>query len=432
MKPPAMTSLLKGGERRGQPSDPGARNKVLMENHVKPRLYGFLKTLWGVALKAGETPGWQINEEQRDELRHALSYILGRFGRGNDVSLGGDEENLPAAAAAAASASSTEAVSIPDDQVPPLFYMLTNGLFHCPTGQVEGISAIIYSLLSTGAEQTDLERRLERMLALQKIKWFPRAVLTEGGPDNTQNVHLISYYRQLLREQMKLASAVQSYEERMGVLRHDPFSGNMWNVVKTFYDIVTPDRMAGWILARTENKESLALRVHQRDLEKALSVLEPPTQFTESQLQALKKRKLVVPGQQPKTLDDDTLNRLKEKGINHSNQKALKMALQVTKAKIEQDRMHRFFTVGDMVAYFKDKGIIPAGQPEQSDYGAASAASAAEVADNAVDSPWWKDLFTHNPEDPDPALLTKQGALKILELMGMLVVSAPPELPPGH
>ncbi|MDP1974888.1 MAG: hypothetical protein Q8K37_02840, partial [Alphaproteobacteria bacterium] len=144
-----------------------------------------------------------------------------------------------------------------------LFNLLVNGLLHCPTGQAEGINSVAYALLEGGYQTNNFKDDLKRFLAIKKNANFTTAILAKAA-DNSQNVHLISAYRDELKEELGLTSAIASYQERMGAMGQDPFAGNKWNVVYVFYNLISPNRVIDWVMQSSETKldreEDLSLR----------------------------------------------------------------------------------------------------------------------------------------------------------------------------
>jgi hypothetical protein len=135
-----------------------------------------------------------------------------------------------------------------------LFYQLVNGLLHCPTGQTEGINSVVYALLESRYKVNDFKADLERYIALKKNDAFGMSIISKGG-NNSQNVHLISFYRDQLKDELGLSPAISSYQERIGICGQDPFLGNKWNVVQVFYDLVSPACLISWVMSKTETHQ---------------------------------------------------------------------------------------------------------------------------------------------------------------------------------
>ena len=150
-----------------------------------------------------------------------------------------------------------------------LFLLLVNGLLHCPTGQKEGIDTVILALLENKTERAvNFEAVIDRTIAIKKSAFFKTAILTKGA-DNTQNVHLISTYEQRLKEELGLSN-VLDYREKMGIMGGDPFNNNPFNALQIFYDLVTPNRLVDWVLEKVPSSEELKLLERREELEKKL------------------------------------------------------------------------------------------------------------------------------------------------------------------
>ena len=192
---------------------------------LMPRLTGYVRTLYNLPLEGNDVASWNMYEAQIPETQKALTFIMERIKNTSD----------------------------PDAKM-LLFNLLVNGLLHCPTGQAEGINAVAYALSEGGYQTNNFKDNLKRFLAIKKNASFTTAILAKAS-ENSQNVHLISKYRDELKEELGLTSAIASYQERMGVLGQDPFAGNKWNVVQVFYDLVNPNRLIDWIIQSSESKQ---------------------------------------------------------------------------------------------------------------------------------------------------------------------------------
>ncbi|MDP3533514.1 MAG: leucine-rich repeat domain-containing protein [Alphaproteobacteria bacterium] len=161
------------------------------------------------------------------------------------------------------------------------FITLVGGLLHCATGQSEGNNAVNYA--AQGQYYTnDFKYNLKRFLAAKKNEYFTTTVLQKGF-NNNQNVHLISKYRDALKPILGLSTAITSFYERIGPNQQDVFYGNKWNVLQTFYDLVTPDLMINWVFEAAETQED------QRDYNKQFK-RDVPKEEKEEYLQNVKKK----------------------------------------------------------------------------------------------------------------------------------------------
>lgn len=193
--------------------------------HLMPRLTGYVRTLYNLPLEGKDIKAWNMYEALIPETQKALTFIMERIKN-----------------------------TIDPDAKMLLFNLLVNGLLHCPTGQSEGINSVAYALLEGGYQTNNFKDNLKRFLAIKKNVNFTTAILAKAA-ENSQNVHLISKYRDELKEELGLTSAIASYQERMGVLGQDPFAGNKWNVVQVFYDLVSSNRLIDWIMQLSESKQ---------------------------------------------------------------------------------------------------------------------------------------------------------------------------------
>ncbi|MDP1723460.1 MAG: hypothetical protein Q8L85_02010 [Alphaproteobacteria bacterium] len=162
------------------------------------------------------------------------------------------------------------------------FTTLAGGLLHCATGQSEGNNSVNYA--AQGQYYTnDFKYNLKRFLAAKKNEYFTITILQKGF-NNNQNVHLISKYRDALKPILGLSTAITSFYERIGPnQQQDVFYGNKWNVLQTFYDLVTPDLMINWVFEAAETQED------QRDYNKQFK-RDVPKEEKEEYLQNVKKK----------------------------------------------------------------------------------------------------------------------------------------------
>jgi hypothetical protein len=204
--------------------------------YLMPRLTGYIRALYNLPLEGNDIKPWKMYEAQIPEAQKALTFIMERI---RDT--------------------------IDPDAKMLLFNLLVNGLLHCPTGQTEGINSVAYALSEGGYQTNNFKDNLKRFLAVKKNANFTTAILAKGA-DNSQNVHLISEYRDELKEDLGLNAAISSYHERMGILGQDPFSGNKWNVVQVFYDIASPNRLIDWVMQSAETKKDREDEKNLRDI----------------------------------------------------------------------------------------------------------------------------------------------------------------------
>jgi hypothetical protein len=193
--------------------------------YLMPRLTGYIRTLYNLPLEGNDVEAWKMYPAQIPETQKALTFIMERIKNTID----------------------------PDTKM-LLFNLLVNGLLHCPTGQAEGINAVAYALLEGVYKTNNFKDNLKSFLAIKKNASFTTAILAKAA-ENSQNVHLISSYRDQLKEDLGLTSAIASYQERMGSIGENPFAGNKWNVVQVFYDLVSPNRLIDWMMQASETKQ---------------------------------------------------------------------------------------------------------------------------------------------------------------------------------
>lgn len=368
-----------------------------IRNALIPRLTGYIRTLYDMGLKDGDIAGWKMFSDQQPQTQLALTYIIDNIQKNQDPG----------------------AKSL-------LFTQLVHGLLHCPTGQSEGINAVAFALLEGSYITGDFSSQLNQLIALQKNKWFTTSVLLKAA-NNPQSVHLISYYRDMLKDTLGLTSTIQGYTERIGTFGRDPFSKNQFNVLQVFYELVTPDRLVGWVASAFETQEDKTFIKLQRELEAAI-----PQKLSERQIKRLKDLKsksgtstlapqeqLILKALESSTkmidsprwlqflIDHDfiqwnnnlpndwwykwfTTDPAQSSKTGFTENGRIKL-LQYVKTKIKQNKQFRPLTTGDALRYLQDKGMI-----------------------NPNKKSWWKKWFTADPLSDDMALLNRNGMKAIL------------------
>jgi len=205
-------------------TDTQKSNKEKIEEKVRPRLLRFFKKLYDLPLEEGENKIWMMYDEQKPALRKSLNYIMSELA------------NM-------------------ESPVGP-FIQLVHGLYHCPTGQKEAVDATVQAIMGYPV-RASLDALVEQMVAVNKHKAF-RTAMGEMIGNNTQNVHLISTYERQLKEELGLSNVID-FEERMGVLGHDPFQSNKANVAKIYFEKVTPKTLTRWVLDMVSTLDDLKI-----------------------------------------------------------------------------------------------------------------------------------------------------------------------------
>lgn len=242
------------------PTTTAGDNADLIEKKLLPKLSGYLKTLWEIQLDEGELGGWQMYEDQRADLKKALSYILINIY---------SEKNAGMKAA--------------------LFSQLVNGLTHCPGGQKEGVDSLILTLQQGEENKVSwtIDERIKRDLAFLKNELFKRAVLPGY---NTQNVHILSLYFYKLKDELGLTSALPKYIDKLGAF-NDPFQGSEGNALQEFFQYFNPVTLEKWLEERMERQEDLRL------IEKTgneIKILQNKLYFAEAKKEGFLKRNILL------------------------------------------------------------------------------------------------------------------------------------------
>ncbi|MDP3533512.1 MAG: leucine-rich repeat domain-containing protein [Alphaproteobacteria bacterium] len=217
-----------------QNSYPGLTNKQKIELYILPRLNGFLKTMWGLPLDETEKSEWQMYEESIPELQRNLSYIISRMA---DQNLDSDARHV-------------------------LMFQLTYALFQCPTGQKEGVEAILLSLL-TELKGDGLSDKIYSLLAREKNLLFKCAIMPGKS---LQNVHILSVYFEKLKDELGLTGYFENFSEKIGIGQGDPFQGSLGNALEAFYAKFNPDYLIKFLMNHIEDDEDFKKRQIYTDL----------------------------------------------------------------------------------------------------------------------------------------------------------------------
>lgn len=361
-----------------------ARNSTLTNidkiwTFLAPRLTGYFRTLYSMPLEERDVPGWKMYPDQIEKTKLALTYIMDHIERATD----------------------------PDLKI-SLFYQLVNGLLHCPTGQSEGINTIAFALLENRAVIGDFVTQIKSIMALKKNSWFATAILARAT-DNEQNVHIISFYRDKIKNDLGLLSPL-NYTERMRISGFDPFHNNPANVLAVYYELVTTNSLVSWIMNQMQTQEDLELISAQRLLEANSPSLSKPidgkfwghfiiNQGLVTPQKLMKDTEHIaskhLPGNWWATWF--TGNPLQAKDTSFTKDGWLTL-LQFIKSKIKSNKQFRPLTHGNALRYMHENRLIDTTQPN-----------------------WWKDLFNNDPTLDETATITRQGIINILINMGFII-----------
>jgi Leucine-rich repeat (LRR) protein len=350
----------------------GINNKQLIKANLFPRFAGFFKTLWGLPLLPNEQKGWQMYASDVPALKNALSYILHIMYQQND----------------------TEVLSMQ-------MFQLSNAILHCPTGQKEGVDSMILAMQFKGLKTaSSFLSKLEQFIAYKKNAIFKLAILPG---ENTQNVHILSYYTQKLRDELGLSSSFGNYQERIGRMGRDPFQGSEGNALQTFLKKFTAKYLVQLLMDSTANSDDRTLYAtlaeHDKRFKSNLS-----KQELEQSIATLQRRldKLPADSQQRAMLSKVIENNKKNIAAMQATGGLDADAINTIKSTLAQTELYtRPFKIEEIVRYLIEK--------QQLRYGA-----------NGLEG--WQYYFTHNPtSDYINASLTQIGAIRLLLIAKILI-----------
>lgn len=364
-------------------------NKEKIEKIVIPRLRGYIKTLYRVPLSQEDMiPSMMMYEKLIPATQKALTFIFDKL----------LEEEDP-------------------DILSIRFSQLTIGLLHCMTGQSEAINILAYSMLDPLQRVSGSKTHIFDIVATEKNQWFTSTILSKAA-ENTQNVHLISYYRDQLGDELGLTAAVKGFTEEIGVIGTDPFIHNSANVLKVFYNLVTPQRILDWVEKKTQRTSDRQSIINLQTVEKLASKRKD---VNEEQLVGLRKMLDKVSGyektqikrridqlQNPSDLTNEEIGHLeaiaKAIGVDDvlSEDRTFltddgrQRLLNALRKKVKEEAIQRPITTGQMIQLMVDEKIID--------------------PNDMV----WKGLLTANPEDP-LSEVTREGIKKVLIAIDVLI-----------
>ncbi|MDR1907699.1 MAG: leucine-rich repeat domain-containing protein [Holosporales bacterium] len=215
----------------------GSENEDIIRSIVQPRVTNFLNALFDVPLPPETDIGWQIKPELKIPEQRAISFALNHIVSIDNI----DEEAIATA-------------------------QLICALLTCPTGQAEGLNTIVYNFLGYGEHSaTDLVSLVTAIVAKEKNEAF-KSALVERIPHEPQGVHLVSYCRDILKDEIGLPESIDGYEEgglfghlgrRLGCLAFQGFEEPRIyaGALSTFYRFVTPDRIIDWVHSKVQTKD---------------------------------------------------------------------------------------------------------------------------------------------------------------------------------
>jgi hypothetical protein len=164
-------------------------DKTLTIEQIKLNALGFLKTLTGQPLEAGETSGWQMYDENKPDMINTLKHLILCI-----------EEKLDA--------------SKPDyDPQTALLNLGTilNGMLYCQTGQAEGLQSAVNALINfKDATGSDAKEKVGKYIIAKSVfDQFNNAFHGGGG------VHGRARARMVLNADLHINNALPSFKERI-------------------------------------------------------------------------------------------------------------------------------------------------------------------------------------------------------------------------
>jgi hypothetical protein len=142
--------------------------------------------------------------------------------------------------------------------------VLMGGLLHCPTGQKESIDTVVSTIFwDANAAASSLQEKVKGIIARFKENAL-NDILTD--PNNPQNVHVRSYYKGILGQDLGISSSLTGFRERIGALG-DPFAKNPLIPLRMFFDKVKPQTMTQELLKHVENQKDLDIQAERIRLE---------------------------------------------------------------------------------------------------------------------------------------------------------------------
>lgn len=162
---------------------------------IRLRVLGFVRTLLGQRLQAGEVGGWQMHDIHKDDMINSLKHLS----RQMNVDIHSQDEHKIRQVMIAAS-------------------IVFNALLYCPTGQAEGIdSAVNFYIRHQDVASSDVKLLVgKRIMTSAVIKAFFNAFHQGGG------VHGMSRARVVLSHELGLQHAITGFQEQISkVSDHD-------------------------------------------------------------------------------------------------------------------------------------------------------------------------------------------------------------------
>lgn len=358
---------------------------------IIPRFTGYFKTLYELPLDDAETYGWQMEDDHKPELKKILSFILSFLNSLTDT----DQKSL-------------------------LFTQFAYGMLHCPSGQKEGLDAIVFSLLENTLNKMDFAHRIRSLVALKKNMLFRQAVLSKGST-SAQNVHLLTTYGEKLQDELGLASTVAHYHENLGTMGIDPYKGSQAHVIKMYYDFVTPQVLIHTVMDKLQTREDREIKDRILGLkEERAKLLTPPLLLTYEKNLSSRQHKLVTlsstdperPSLQTQITYLKQQIQMLKSSVNledvspdkHEHLQSLTQEIHTTEAEsLVRDHL-RPLTTADFLTYLIDEKLV---QPRDRTWTLANPS-------------WWTNFFDINPEENIHALISLLGIQKILVHIGLL------------
>ena len=164
---------------------------------IKLKALGFLKTLTGQPLVAGETGGWQMYDENKPDMINTIKHLIIAVQNKLD---------------------SKDATHYDPQGALLNLSTVLNGLLYCPTGQAEGLQTAVNALINFKNVQSSntKEKVGTYIMAKSVIDQFRNAFAGGGGVrDNAGWVHAIARARMVLNAELNINNALPSYKEKI-------------------------------------------------------------------------------------------------------------------------------------------------------------------------------------------------------------------------
>ncbi|MBY0461878.1 MAG: hypothetical protein K2Q34_01695, partial [Alphaproteobacteria bacterium] len=289
--------------------------------------------------------------------------------------------------------------------------LLIQGLVHCPAGQKEGIDTVIKIVIyGVNSVSTSLPEQIKILMATQGKEDPLEYIIRQ--PEHPENNHISAFYKQRLPKALGIFSSSGTFEERLAT-RTDNFEGDVNLVLTMFFTLVKAQTLQHILFNAVENEADKRLQTEIAALENTLRPLSSNPKANQQKKElgdrvaAMKKEVKSLSEQrahQQKIAQFEGLMRnMKEyRIVSEAEIKRIRDQKEEKEKRLKENRKTRPISVGKIIDFLSQRYSV------------------VDMTNSEKQALFRLYLNTDNEENP-LALLTEEGALRLLEDLGYVI-----------